>query len=352
VATPRDAGEGVARWCSGAANASIFSEGLFDRLKAVIPFDGAFLAAVDPATLLYTQAFRRDMPTEASAAFIRSELGDDDVNQLRTLARTSSPVGWLDGATQGDRMAAGRYRDAMEPYGLGDELRVALLVDGTCWGLLCLHRGAGQAGFDEADATMIGSLAPHVGGALRRSLVTEEAIRTDAGDGPGIALLDRDGTLRSSTVAGARWLAELAELDQPPSRQLPTVVLGVVERLRTAGQGGLGAARARVRTPSGHWLTVHASKLDDAEGTVAVIVEPTSPVALAPLIIAAYGLTARESQVTRGLLVGLPRKSIAADLRISLHTVNDHIKSVFDKAGVSSAGQLRAQVFHQQATRR
>lgn len=93
---------------------------------------------------------------------------------------------------------------------------------------------------------------------------------------------------------------------------------------------------------SGQWLTVHASWLDDAERSVAVVVELTSPVALAPLLIAAHGLTARESEVTRRLLTGLSRKTIASELRISIHTVNDHVKAVFDKTGASSAGLSRA----------
>ena len=110
------------------------------------------------------------------------------------------------------------------------------------------------------------------------------------------------------------------------------------------------AASARVHAPSGQWLTVHASRLDDVERSVAVVVEPTSPVALAPLVIAAYGLTAREGEVTRRLLTGLARKTIASELRISMHTVNDHVKAVFDKTGASSAGELRARVFRDGAS--
>ena len=130
--------------------------------------------------------------------------------------------------------------------------------------------------------------------------------------------------------------------------QVPTVVRSVVERVQAAGPVSAGAW-ARVRAPSGAWLTVHASQLDDADASVAVVVEPTSPIALAPLIIAAYALTPRESEVTRRLLAGLPRKAIASELQISPHTVNDHIKVVFDKTGVSSAGQLREQIFRQRS---
>jgi len=67
--------------------------------------------------------------------------------------------------------------------------------------------------------------------------------------------------------------------------------------------------------------------------------------ALAPLIVAAYGLTRWERDVAQRLLAGLARKTIAAELRILQHTVNDHVKAVFDKTGVSSTGQLRATIF-------
>lgn len=326
---------------------SVFSDALFKRLGAVIGFDGAFLAAVDPATLLYTRAFRRDMPPEASAAFLSTEFGVDDVNQLRHLVRRQSPVGWLDQSTGGDRMAARRYREAMEPHGLGDELRVALLADGTCWGLLCLHRAQARAGFDAADAARLGALAPHIAVALRRALVTEQATTRPSGDGPGVVLLGPDGTVHSTTPAALRWLTELADLDRPRSQRLPTAVESAVQRLTLASDGYVSAATARVLAPSGQWLTVDASRLDDAPRSVVVVIEPTSPTALAPLIVAAYGLTSRESEVTRRLLTGLARKTIATELRISLHTVNDHVKAIFDKTGVSSAGELRAHVFRQ-----
>jgi Response regulator containing a CheY-like receiver domain and an HTH DNA-binding domain len=342
-------GEGFTRWCSSAKEVSVFSDGLFDRLATQIPFEGAFLAAVDPATLLYTRAFRRGMPPEASRAFIETEFGVDDVNQLRRLVRAPSPVGWLDQATHGDRMAARRYRHAMHPYGLGDELRVALLSDGICWGLLCLHRAHARAGFDLRDATLLARIAPAIAGALRQALVSGQAMSNHAWDGPGVAVFNADSTLHSSTPGAARWLDDLANLDRPQRADLPTVVAAVIERLTSPGQPNLEPARARVRTPSGRWLTVHASHLDDGQGSIAVVIEPTSPAALSPLIIAAFGLTDREGDIAQRLLAGLARKAIASELHISLHTVNDHVKAVYDKTGVSSAGQLRAHVFDHHA---
>jgi DNA-binding CsgD family transcriptional regulator len=267
-------------------------------------------------------------------------------NQLRQLATAASPVGWLDAATRGDRALSVRYREAMAPFDLGDELRVALRADGQCWGLLCLHRGHAHAGFERRDAALLAELAPHLALALRRSLLLDPPTEGQPmGGGPGVAVLNADLTMRSVTAPAARWLDELADLDQPRSRIMPTVVRAVVERLARTDRDDPQPVRARVRVPSGRWLSVHAARLDDPDGSMAVVLEPITGAELAPLIVAAYRLTPREQAVTKRLLAGLARKTIASELRISQHTVNDHIKAVFDKTGSSSAGELRARIF-------
>jgi DNA-binding CsgD family transcriptional regulator len=63
------------------------------------------------------------------------------------------------------------------------------------------------------------------------------------------------------------------------------------------------------------------------------------------MIAAAYGLSDRETQVFARVLRGLPTKAIAADMQISAHTVNDHLKAIFTKTGVSTRGELMTTVF-------
>lgn len=335
-------------------------------LSRAVPADGAFFATADPATLLYTSAVREGMPDGVTPLFLRNEFMQPDVNKFRDLAHAASPVSWLDRATRGDRGASPRYRDVMRPIGLGDELRAALRTGDSCWGFLCLHREDGPSGFSQQEAEVLGGLVAHIGEGLRRAVVAQRA-RVDLDpDGPGVALLATDGTIVSATAAAHRWLAELAAVDRPRTSGLPIAVRAVMLRaaeIARSTQGEQTVPRVRVQAPSGAWLVLHASHLRpagaDAEaaggstsatagsgGTaISLVIEPATSADLAPLVVSSYGFTPRESAVLRRLLQGRPGKSIARELGISLHTVRDHVKSIFEKAGVGSRGELMAEIF-------
>jgi DNA-binding NarL/FixJ family response regulator len=89
---------------------------------------------------------------------------------------------------------------------------------------------------------------------------------------------------------------------------------------------------------------MHASLLQGTDD-LALVIEPAKAGDVAPLIVEAYGLTQRELDVTRAIARGLGTAEIATHLFVSQHTVRDHVKSVFEKVGVSSRGELVAKVF-------
>lgn len=60
------------------------------------------------------------------------------------------------------------------------------------------------------------------------------------------------------------------------------------------------------------------------------------------------GLSSREADVAKLVLRGTSTRAISSTLHISPHTVQDHLKAVFDKAGVHSRRELVGQLLHPQ----
>lgn len=165
------------------------------------------------------------------------------------------------------------------------------------------------------------------------------------GAGPGPA---RQHGARRSHHAGCGALAgEMIEQSLPSGRPLPLPIYAVADQalaqLRTPGAAQT-EGRSRVPTRSGRWLLLHASRLRGTPA-VAVIIEEALSLEMASVIAAAYGLTQRERQVAERVLHGRSTKEIAAALHLSTHTVNDHLKVIFEKVGASSRGELSARVF-------
>ncbi|HEY4608770.1 MAG TPA: helix-turn-helix transcriptional regulator [Ilumatobacteraceae bacterium] len=84
---------------------------------------------------------------------------------------------------------------------------------------------------------------------------------------------------------------------------------------------------------------------EDPYSSVAVLMEEGQPAELAPLIADAYGLTDRERRVIELVAQGLSTTDIGQRLHLSAYTVQDHLKSIFDKTGASSRGELVARLF-------
>jgi DNA-binding CsgD family transcriptional regulator len=324
------------------------------RLRKVIPVDATFFATADPATLLFTSAVVDDVLARATSEFLENEFLRDDSVKFAGLARARSPVDSLGVATKGELVQSARYREILEPVDLGDELRAALTVGSKCWGFMCLHRERSSPNFTPNEAAFLARLTPHLAEGLRNALLigdTRDAL-SPAG-GPGLLLLADDLSLAAITPSAEVWLAELAESDWRSSLELPDAVYAVAARLLALERGGHTPPnlmpRIRLKTASGRWLVLHASRLR-AEGTeerIAVIFEEARPSDIAPLIVDAYGLTKREGEITQLVLRGLSTAEVSKELHITPNTVRDHFKSIFDKVGVRSRRELVGQVFAQ-----
>jgi DNA-binding CsgD family transcriptional regulator len=101
-----------------------------------------------------------------------------------------------------------------------------------------------------------------------------------------------------------------------------------------------------VKTPTGSWLVLHGALLGrERTGEVAVFIQRAHPTLVAPLLLKAYGLTAREQEVAQLTLRGATAIQTAQRLAISPHTVNGHLKAVYEKTGAHTRGELSATLF-------
>ena len=321
-------------------------EQVLSRLRRVVPFDAAFWATADPATLLFTQPHQEEIPAKTIPYFIQNEFLDEDVNKWTTLARDPLGVRTLVQATAGDMDASPRYRDIFRPLGLGDELRAVLRVGDVCWGYICLHREAG-ADFSRAEVAYVRRLAPHLAEGIRAGLLVSSVEFADVADAPGLVVVAPDGSVLSMTAAGERWLEELGQPD--PGRYALPVVQALAARLQRTDTAEPQLPKLQVRTRAGRWAVLHASRLA-AQGAqaIAVIIEEPSPAELAPVLMMAYGLTKQEQRVTQLVCRGLSTRELADRLHITPNTVQDHLKSIFEKTGVRSRRELVTAILQEQ----
>jgi DNA-binding CsgD family transcriptional regulator len=302
---------------------------------------------LDPASLLITSHFNEDI-TEIPSDWLAQEYYEDDVNNLAAVARSARGISTLHEATSGDPTSSPRWQANMALGGDQEMIAALRTQAGDVWGALGLYRDQGQPLFDATELAFIQSVAPYLAEGARRALLAGEAVDPEGPRAPGLIVLSGNWEIESTTPGVEHWLAELPDGDWDAGK-LPSSVLAVAGRaLRTAehpdepGQ----VAVSRVLSRSGTWVVLHGASLV-AGGTrrVAIIVEPAHPARIAPLLMAAYGLTEREQQVTRLVLQGSSTAEIASRLVVSAHTVQQHLKSVFAKTGVRSRRDLVGKVF-------
>jgi DNA-binding CsgD family transcriptional regulator len=326
------------------------------RLRRLVPFDSAAWLATDPATSLPTSPTRAENMghfggQDACLRLWELEFLVEDVNLFQGLAGAPQPAAGLRETTHGAPARSSRYREFLRPHGFADELRAVLRAGGRPWATITLLRRDGEPAFDAREVALAASLSEPLAEAVRAQRARPFAHAADRG--PGLMVFDRDGELVSINDDAAAWLDELAgDLGGETmfGVRLPMVVISTLMRARAIAAGrDRRTARARMRSNvSERWLVCHASCLRDEDGEIgntALVIEAATSSEMAPIITEAYELSPREREITQLIARGLGTSDIAAALHLSTHTVRDYVKTVFDKVGVSSRGELVAKLF-------
>ncbi|WP_241674534.1 helix-turn-helix transcriptional regulator [Paenibacillus luteus] len=328
-----------------------YREAALSILREAVPFAAACCTSVDPITLLSTGSSTDDIIEAIHHQLFDYEYGHEDYNSFEQLIHSEIPAAALSGATEGQLERSGRYREVLRPAGLGDELRAALVSEGTCWGYVTLFRTIDEPLFLEEEGLFIASVSPLLAKALKqKSLELPSMTARGRKDEPGILVLSELLEPQSLSAQAGYWLKELRSMENIGSDTLPRPIRAVCSRV--LGQDGPKAdeskdAKVCIRMPDGLYLSLRASKLEGAHGQIqlAVSIEPAKPADILPFVAQAYGLSARENQVIERIIRGFSTKELAQSLHISAYTVQDHLKSIFAKTGVNSRRELLWELF-------
>jgi DNA-binding CsgD family transcriptional regulator len=340
-------------------------EALAGVIHRAIPHDGATWFGMDPVTMLATAPSRVEgLEDRLCDTFWHLEFHEQDTGHFADLARGEGASA-MQLSLDGRLSRSMRYREFMQPQGYADELRSVFRTGNNTWGVVGLYREGGHAPFDEDDIAIMKGISAVVADALR-SHVREISPWLGQPSAPGLVVIGRDGRVVSANVEAHSWLRELWPITTAAARvdgatldvfglrdegcEVPTTLFALVARARAVAEGRERApARLRLRDRRGRWLVLHASSLSGPGspdgGTVAVVIEAAKSAEVAPIIIEAYSLTPREREVLGAIARGGSTAEIAAELFLSPHTVRDYVKTVFEKVGVASRGELVARLY-------
>jgi DNA-binding CsgD family transcriptional regulator len=320
---------------------SIQREAIAD-LRRVIGFDRWCWPFADSDTLLPLSGVAEHNFGPSVPRMLELEYSDDHFAAKHVLARRANPAASLSTETGGDLAVSGRWDEVMRPAGVGDIAAVACRDALGCWGWIEAYRDGADRPFEAGDLELLASVGSSLGSALRRGLMV--AVNRDALEPspPGVIVLNPDLSLVSSTVGARAWMDALpsaalfAGWAMLPAQVYPVATLS---RSRNAVTG----AHALERAVDGRWVMIEASLLEgDDGGQIAVTLRGAAPAETFDLFCRAYAFTQRERDVAAAVVAGLDTRALAERLFISRHTVQDHLKSIFQKIGVHSRRQLLA----------
>jgi DNA-binding CsgD family transcriptional regulator len=319
------------------------------RLGRSVGFDAARALAYDPEVLVpvWFVASEPLLDWEHTVAACWNEQAEPDVHKFADLARSRQHVVVMT-ERSAEAQQSPRWQNLIVPDGFRHELRAVAVDDhGHCWGSVVAFRD-GRRPFTDKDRVAAGRDLGQIADRLSQAMVGG-ATPPSPGHAASLWLSD-DGELLSATRTAQEWLDRLRTSNMPGRADAVLAGLAVRVTTTTARSGSGGPARpvsVRARGSQGEWIILHGEPITGSDGRtqgIGVVIGPARPGTVLPVLAAAYGLTGREQEVVRAVFAGLSTREISARLHISAYTVQDHLKAIFAKTGVSSRGELAHQL--------
>jgi DNA-binding CsgD family transcriptional regulator len=313
------------------------------ELQRVLGFDRWCWPLADPETLLAGSGLALHDFGPRVPRSLQLEYSDDRFATKRDVARRANSAGSLIAETGGDLAQCARWDEVMRPVGIGDVALVACRDALGCWGWIEAYRDGADRAFALDEVQLLADVGSSMGSALRRRVVNGGNGSTADPMPPGVIVLDDDLEPVTWTAGARAWI------DVVPGAKffamfgmLPSVVYPAATLARA---GKADQAHALFQAVDGRWVMVEAAPLESrSDEEVAVTFRSATPSETFDLLCRVYALSGRERQLVALVVAGLETSAIAKRLFISSHTVQDHLKSVFDKVGIHSRRELLARL--------
>ncbi len=310
-------------------------------LREVIDFDAYVWLLTDPVTAVGVAPLAEVPCLPELPALIGAKYATP-VNRWTVLQLQSSPVGTLSDAVGGELSRSLMWRDVLCRYGTGDVASAVFADQFGCWGFLDLWRNTTRGPFSTAEAGLIATITAPLATALRQCQArtfVDPATPHRPDLGPVVLTLDDHLRIASRTAASRAWLDALLP-PEPDQKAIPASVYNVAAQLLAVEKGvDAHPAFARTHLADGFWLALRAARLSpdqppaERAATIVVTIEEASASERLELFGRAFGLTAREYQLFGLLATGSDTRSMARQMSLSDHTIQDHLKSIFAKTG-------------------
>lgn len=337
--------ETILRICRREADARTLRLEVLDAIRRAIGFDAYAWLLTDPETSVGSSPLA-DVPCLPQLPQLIRLKYLTTVNRWTSLPSAAAS---LCGATGGALSQSLMWRELLGRYQVTDIASSVYRDRFGCWGFLDLWR-TGAPPFSAADIEFLGHISGPVTTAIRNGLA-RTFIPATGGDpmpgGPVVLLLSPALAVRAQTPQTQRYLRVLVP-PEPGDPAVPAGAYNVAAQLLAAEAGVDDSLPvARVHLADGRWLTLRAARMEDAgqaprDRDVAVSIEPATAGDRVSVFARACGLSPRETELLHHLAGGAGTRDIAGQMFVSENTVQDHLKSIFDKSAARSRRALLA----------
>ena len=316
---------------------------LIEEIRTAVPFDAYAWLLTDPETQVGSAPIA-DVPVRELPRLIRLKY----LTSVNRWTELDDAVGFLSTATERNPERSLIWRDLLKNYGVLDIASIVFRDRFGCWAFLDLWRITEPRPFDQVDADFLHAIAQPITEAIRGATAATFGLHPQptSAKGPVVLMLSPDLDVKAQTADTEEYLRVLipTEEDRQP---VPAAAYNVGAQLIALETGVDGhPAMSRVHLRDGAWLTLRAARIGDRttseDADIAVTIERSHPRERLQVFARAAGLSPRETDLLQHLATGANTRGIAQAMFVSEHTVQDHLKAIFEKTGTRSRSALLA----------